>query len=111
LKEASDIAVFFADLNGRITVWSPGVERLLGYTEDEFLGQDLTILFTAEDREKKLDEQELETARRDGRAPDTRWHMKKDGERIFVDGVLSAIRDQQGVHSGYGKIMRNVSDG
>jgi PAS domain-containing protein len=31
LKETSDIAVFFADLNGRITVWSPGVERLLGY--------------------------------------------------------------------------------
>jgi PAS domain S-box-containing protein len=108
LKETSDIAVFFADLNGRITVWSPGVERLLGYTEDEFLGQDARIIFTPEDREKKLDEQELERARRDGRASDTRWHLKKDGERIFVDGVLSAIRDQRGVLRGYGKIIRNV---
>ena len=108
LRETSDIAVFFTDLSTRVTVWSPGVERLLGYTEAEFLGQDARIIFTAEDREKKLDEQELETARRDGRASDTRWHLKKDGERIFVDGVLRAIRNEEGVHVGYAKIIRNV---
>lgn len=37
-----------------------------------------------------------------------RWHLKKDGARIFVDGVLRAIQNDAGVQVGYVKILRDI---
>jgi PAS domain S-box-containing protein len=109
LEELKDVGVFIMDLERRITSWSPGVERILGYTESDFIGRDGNALFTPEDREQKLDDKEFDRARTDGRAPDMRWHMKKDGSRVFVNGVLRALADEEGTHVGYTKIIRDIS--
>lgn len=108
LEELKDVGVFSIDLNRRITSWSPGVERILGYAEEDFIGLDVSTIFTAEDRERSLDDQEFEGARLNGRAPDMRWHVKKDGSRIFVDGVLRGVFDQSGTHVGYSKVIRDI---
>lgn len=108
LEELKDVGVFSMNLERRITSWSPGVERILGYSETEFVGQDGTILFTPEDLEKKSDDAEFDRARSAGRAPDMRWHMRKNGTRIFIDGVLRAVTDDEGSHVGYTKIFRDI---
>jgi PAS domain S-box-containing protein len=108
LKELADVGVFFMDIDRQIKSWSPGIERILGYSEEEFIGRDGNALFTPEDRESKLNDAEFEQARVHGRAPDMRWHMKKDGSRIFVDGVLSGTFDAAKTHVGYTKMMRCV---
>ena len=70
LEELKDVGVFSMDLERRITSWSPGVERILGFGEMEFIGQDATILFTPEDLQTKTDDAEFERARLEGRVPD-----------------------------------------
>jgi PAS domain S-box-containing protein len=103
LNELKDIAVFSIDLDLRIIGWSPGVEHLLGYSQSDFIGQDAGVLFTPEDREQGMDRQEFAKALERGRSSDTRWHMRKDGRRIFVDGIVNAVRGADGGHLGYVK--------
>src|SRR3712207_5617879 len=81
-ENVRDFAVFATDLGGRILNWNPGVERLLGYAEEEWVGRHASIIFTPEDRERGEPEGEMETALREGRAEDKRWHLRKDGSRF-----------------------------
>ena len=109
LEELKDVGLFFIDKDRRITSWSPGVEHILGYSEADFIGLDASVLFTPEDRTAKRDDAEFDRARLEGRAPDMRWHMKKDGSRTFVEGVMRSISDAAGVHIGFCKILRDIS--
>ncbi len=109
LEELQDVGVFLMDLDRRITSWSPGIENILGYTENNFIGRDASVIFTPEDRELGADDQEFEKARAHGRASDMRWHLKQNGSRVFVDGVLRTISDGAGTPIGYSKMMRNIT--
>ena len=109
IDNLEDLAVFLIDPEGRIASWNPGVERNLGYSEAEFLGRDIAILFTPEDTAAGTPVEERATARQDGRAPDRRWHMRKDGTRLFVDGVLVALKQPGDGLIGYAKIMRDIT--
>ena len=109
VESVRDYALFQLDLRGRITTWNAGAERLLGYTAEEILGQDASIVFTLEDVEKGEASRELEAARSQGQAEDERWHVRKDGSRFFASGVLTQVLDASGRHIGYAKVMRDVT--
>src|SRR6187200_1679614 len=79
VSELTEFAVFLTDAEGCITSWNPGVERLLGFKQNEWVGQPADMIFTPEDRAAKKPEEEMAIAIRDGRAPDQRWHQRKDG--------------------------------
>jgi two-component system CheB/CheR fusion protein len=105
-----DYALFQTDLAGRITAWNPGAERLLGFTEEEILGEPAQRLYTPEDQMRGEAEKEMETARLTGRAEDERWHVRKDGSRFFASGILAAVRDDNGRLRGFAKIMRDITE-
>src|SRR5207248_8703628 len=109
IHDLGDFAIFMTDPNGIITTWNAGVERNLGYTEAEFVGQSVSIIFTPEDIEKNLPETQRAVAARDGRSPDTRWHRRMDGSRLFVDGVVTSVRNDAGELLGFSNVMRDVT--
>ena len=49
VENVKDYAIFVIDPQGRVQSWNPGAERLLGYREDEIVGQSADIFFTPED--------------------------------------------------------------
>ena len=102
----SDYAVFTLDQAGTITSWNPGVERIFGFTAAEFVGRPFAILFTAEDQAAQVPQARLEQAAEHGHAAERRWHAGKHGDRLFVDGVLTANL-QDGAIRGYSQIMRD----
>ena len=106
-ENVSDFAVFMTDLDGLVVSWNPGVERLLGYSEEEWVGQHASVIFTPEDREREVPAQEMGTALRDGRAEDVRWHLRRDGSRFWANGLLMLLRDERGRARGFAKIMRD----
>jgi two-component sensor histidine kinase len=53
---------------------------------------DFANLFTAPDVSANAPGLEIEKARRQGRAEDSRWHLKKNGERFWANGVTMAIQ-------------------
>jgi PAS domain S-box-containing protein len=108
-ERVTDYAFITFDPENRITSWSRGAERILGYVEAEVLGQPGSIFFTPEDRLKGGDEQELATARQEGCAEDERWHLRRDGSRFWGSGITTAHRDSQGHLQGYSKIFRDLT--
>jgi len=106
-EKVEDFAVFAIELDGTVASWNPGVEKLLGYAESEFIGRDSCILFTPEDNERGACAHEMRAAARDGRAEDRRWHVRKDGTRFWANGLLMALFDDAGVLRGFAKILRD----
>lgn len=97
--------MFLATPDGRITTWNRGVEIVFGYTEQEWIGQSFSIIFTEEDRAAGVAEQERRTAAEQGRCVDLRWHRRKDGTRVYMTGVLKALHDEQGDLIGFSKVF------
>jgi two-component system, chemotaxis family, CheB/CheR fusion protein len=102
-----DYAIFTMNDDGDIDSWNSGAERAFGYSEHEILSQPSAVLFTPEDRAAGVPDEELSTARRDGRADDERWHMRKDGTRIYCSGVMSRLTDP--LKPGFVKIARDLT--
>ncbi|TDH58489.1 PAS domain S-box protein [Dankookia rubra] len=95
LDSAADYAIFTADLNRRVTSWNVGAERVLGWAEDEIVGQPADIIFTPEDRAAGRPEREAAIALAEGRAENERWHLRKDGTRFWGSGLAMPLRDPQ----------------
>ncbi len=105
VRELRDYAMFMLDPQGLITSWNAGVERLLGYSEQEWIGQNASIIFTPADKAVEVCESEMRTAQETGCATDIRWHRRKDGTQFFANGFMNAVRDQEGIIIGYAKIL------
>src|SRR5689334_17305417 len=107
---AMDYAIFLIDPEERIASWNPGAERILGYKEEEIVGQPFARIFTPEDIAIGEPAQELQAARMSGRSEDERWQLRKDGGRFWAHGVLTALHDKEGKFRGYAKVLRDRTD-
>ncbi len=58
VDSVKDYAIFATDSAGHIATWNPGAQRLFGYTKDEIIGQNGSLIFTPEDRAAGADKQE-----------------------------------------------------
>ena len=103
-QQAPDFAFVLLDGTGRIIGWRGAAEALFGYAEAEILGQPIDILFTEEDRALGLPVLEKKVALSTQRSEDDRWHVRKDGMRIWVAGSLIALQEE-GAHVGFAKVM------
>ncbi|HEX3236299.1 MAG TPA: PAS domain-containing protein [Gemmatimonadales bacterium] len=107
VEQVKDYAIFMIDPRGYTVTWNQGVERVLGYSEREFIGLPAWRLFPVRDRAAMVPESELETAARDGQASDDRWMLRKDGTEFWASGITSALRDASGGLEGFAKVMRD----
>lgn len=110
IAQPNEHALLLLNADGRIVGWEMGAESLFGYTAVEMIGQSVSILFTPEDRALGMPEYELRTARENARAEDDRWHVRKDGTRVWISGITASLRDEHGRHIGYSKISRDRTD-
>lgn len=110
IDNLKDYALVTFDTQNRIVSWNIGAERLLGYTEQEAIGRSGDIFFTSGDTTKGEVERELQTAAREGRSQDERWHRRKDNSLFWGSGLMYALRDDAGQLRGYVKIFRDATD-
>ncbi|SFO30019.1 PAS domain S-box protein [Sphingomonas sp. OK281] len=108
IEGAKDHVIFTTDPGGIVTTWSAGAEAVLGWTVDEALGRSAAMIFTPEDRASGDDVRELAGAARDGCAADERWHLRRDGSRVFLTGSVHPLPvDAQGQLRGFIRIARD----
>lgn len=110
IRQTTDHAVVVLDERGTVTAWLGASEFVLGYTAAEAVGRPVAFFFTEEDRRQELHWQELEVARRKGHSEDDRWHVRRDGTRIWVTGAVTAVRRADGSIRAYVKTMRDRTD-
>jgi PAS domain S-box-containing protein len=102
-----DYAVVVMDLDGTVTDWNAGAERILGWTADEMRGRPADVFFTPEDREAGIPSAEMRAAMAEGTGNDERWHLRKGGERFFALGEMMVLRDEAGTATGFVKVLRD----
>jgi PAS domain S-box-containing protein len=105
IENALGYAIFTMDLDGKVTAWSRGAEKVLGYSRAEAIGMPFCVLFTAPDRQAGAATAELTKAKLHGRAEDTRWHLRKDGTRFWGNGMTMAVYNPE--LTGLMKIVRD----
>ena len=110
LESAIDYAIVSLDLKGMVTSWSPGAERIRGWDEAEMCGRPAHVFFTQEDVAAGIPEQEMSLALLHGRGTDERWHLRKDGSLFWANGEMMPLRDEEGRHEGFLKILRDRTD-
>ncbi len=106
VESATDYAILAFDENGLVNAWNAGAEKVFGYAEAEIIGESGAILFTSEDRENGVPEQERQNASENGSVEDERWHLRRDGSRFYASGVMTTFKDGRG----FVKIARDMTD-
>ena len=110
VQGVSDYAIYLLDLEGNITSWNLGAQRIKGYFANEIIGQHFSRFYTDEDRAAGLPQLALETVRNHGRFEKEAWRVRKDGSRFWAHVIIDPIRDDQGNAIGYAKITRDISE-
>jgi two-component system CheB/CheR fusion protein len=106
-ETTKDYAILTIDEDGSITSWNLGARRIFGYEEKEMMGKPYSTLFTPEERASGAADDELRSAREEGRSTDERWHLRKDGSTFFCSGVVTRL---EGKTAGYAKIARDMTE-
>src|SRR4051812_4177404 len=104
-------AIFMLNPAGVIVTWNSGVQELLGYSREQFVGKSGAIVFTVEDRGAKAPATELADAQRLGETNTNRWHLLKDGSRSRMNDLVTALYDSAGEVIGFAKVTRALSAG
>src|ERR1700730_8529691 len=109
LVASSDDAIISKDLNGIVTSWNRGAERVLGYTAQEMIGRAITTVIPSE---RLGEETEVLTRIRRGESVDhfETIRRRKDGTLIPISLTVSPIRAPDGRIVGASKIARDISE-
>src|ERR1700694_2407015 len=109
IVDASDDAIIGKTLQGVITSWNAGAERLYGYSAEQMVGRSISVLIPL-DRPDEL-EQILARVRRGERVEHLETkRVHKDGRPIDVSLNVFPIRDADGSFVGASLIARNITD-
>jgi PAS domain S-box-containing protein len=109
VESIKDHAIILTDANGLIVSWNSGAENLTGFSAADAIGSYSSIIFTPEDVADGADKQEMSTAKIEGKAEDSCWHIKKSGERFFANGILNPLLDDDENVIGYIKVLRDFT--
>jgi PAS domain S-box-containing protein len=109
VENVADYVFFTLDTEGRIDSWSSGARNVLGYTAEETLGREYSLVFTPAEIKTGEPRREMETAARRGSCPTDSWRVRRDGSQFWASGVLTAIRDETGKLTGYIRVARDMT--
>ena len=110
LESAVDYAIVAFGRDGRVTEWNAGADQIFGWSAEEMRGEPIARVFTPEDLAEDRVEHEMRRAIENGRGSDERWHLRKDGTRFWATGEMMPLRDDEGEHLGFIKIVRDETD-
>ena len=106
---SEETTVFMLDLNGVVTTWDPGSERIMGYTRYEVIGKNESIFYSMEDVLCLQPKKNLQIALSEGRFEAEMVHLKKNGTTLWANVVVRPTFDQHGKAIGFSKVIRDIT--
>jgi PAS domain S-box-containing protein len=109
IVESSDDGIISKDLNGIITSWNNGAERIFGYAAEEVVGKSVTILIPRDrhDEEPAI----LERIRRGERVEHYETvRVRKHGSPVDISLTISPVKNAEGKIIGASKIARDITE-
>lgn len=110
IDSIKDYAIYMLDVEGRVTTWNTGAERMKGYSANEIIGQHFSLFLLPEDLEKDKPRKELRIALNKGRYEEEGWRLRKDGTRFWANIIVSPVYAENGLHIGFAKVTRDLTE-
>jgi PAS domain S-box-containing protein len=107
---ASDYAIAMLDTQGGIETWTAGGERILGYRAEEIVGRHFSCFYPPEDVASRELSGDLEKAAAEGHVEYESSQVRKDGSLFVASISITALRDEEGVLSGFAKVTRDLTE-
>ena len=105
-----DCAIYMLAPDGTVSSWSAAAEQMLGYREEEIVGQHRRVFFTDEQRTAGRPQQELAEALALGRSEEEGWRVTKDGARFWANVLITPLYDDGGSLRGFANVTRDFTD-
>lgn len=123
IEAAKDLVIFTTDGAGNITAWPAGAEAVLGWQGGDVIGRDVRFLLPEDDRKGSAIERDIARAFAKRACPVSRWHVRKDGSRVYLDGSIHpmgeapharalvwALRDATSGHVSHERQKRHLAE-
>lgn len=110
IDSLQDYSIFTLDNDLHINSWNSGAAKIFQYETDEIIGQHFEIIFSETDKKDSIPQLEIETALKEGRALDNRWHICKDGSMFYAYGLVFPLIGIDGNKLGYVKILKDLTE-
>ncbi len=105
---SSDDAICSKTLDGIITTWNSGAEKMFGYTEEEVLGKHINIIIPeSKVKEEILIRNKIKRGRRSAAFETIR--IRKDGTEVNISLTVSPINNESGKITGASIIAKDIS--
>jgi len=104
-----DDGVIVTNLEGKITDWNPGAERMFGYSRKEVLGRTPAFLYTPEES-TELTETINRGSQRDGIWSGEIRAVPKDGSQVVCSLRMTTLRNEKGDSIAYTSIIRDITE-
>jgi two-component system, cell cycle sensor histidine kinase and response regulator CckA len=109
IVESSGDAIIATTMNGTITDWNPGAERMLGYQQSEMIGQPISRILPP-DRLGEPNRSLMRLVQGDQVVRHETVRVRKDGRQIHVAVTISPLRDANGKVIGDSAILRDITE-
>ena len=109
VESIQDYAIFMLDPNGYIKTWNSGARHMLGFSEEEIVGQRFEIFYPAQTVEASRPQSLLHIARGKGRLEKEGLRIKKNGESFWVNEIITSLYDTREKFCGFAVILRDLT--
>jgi PAS domain S-box-containing protein len=109
VDSVQDYAIFMLSVDGRVTSWNRGAQRLNGYRSHEIVGSHAARFFPPDEVGKGAPARLIERAAVDGHASYEGWLVRRNGETFWGMIHLDAIEDENGQLRGFSNVARDLT--
>jgi PAS domain S-box-containing protein len=103
-------AIVLLDTEGCVRSWNEGAERILGFSNEEIIGQHHGKFYSDEECAAGKPEVQLRLARIAGRLNEIGWRVRRNRSQFYASIEISALRNKQGKLTGFGQLICDISD-
>ncbi|MES2824349.1 MAG: PAS domain S-box protein [Pseudomonadota bacterium] len=110
VQGVTDYAIYMLSVDGYVTNWNSGAQRIKGYVADEVVGTHFSRFYTEQDRIAGFPAKALRAAAAKGGFESEGWRIRKDGTHFWAHVVIDPIKNEAGELIGFAKVTRDVTE-
>jgi PAS domain S-box-containing protein len=110
VENVRDYAIYILDMNGYITSWNLGAERIEGYRAEEVIGKHYSCFFPPDHAARGDPGMQLQFASIQGRYESEGWRVRKNGSQFWAHIIVTPLLDETGKPRGFSEITHDITE-
>jgi PAS domain S-box-containing protein len=110
VEGVQEYAIYMLNIEGIVTTWNSGAQRIKGYRAEEILGKHFSCFFQQKDIQAGKPVRALEIAAAEGRYEEENLRVRKDGSVFWANVLITPLYDSRGQLKGFAKVVRDITE-